>query len=561
MPAILRRLTACIILLAFVATLICQDGQHTPWEPLWWVERAQFVPAILGTLSGKAWAGIILGVLLLLTLVFGRVYCSWLCPLGILQDAANRAVRPRPLKRQGKSVRYAPNRPWLRAFFALLGFALLVAGSVGLLTWLDPYSIAARGMYALVNLLQNWLGLPADLQPSGISYCAAPVMALAAFGLALPLALAVWRGRLYCNSICPVGAILGLIARISPCSPHIDPKACGRCGACMKSCKAQAIDLKNMRIDATRCVGCYNCLAQCQRGAINLRPHSPAKARSATKTTTAPVNAGRRAFLGLSYASIAAAAWPRMPQPALSTNPAEQGNNSAPGAVPPGAKSVEHLLSHCTACGLCIANCPTQVLRPSLLVHGLRGFMKPGLDYTRGYCDPNCTTCSHACPTGALHPLQLAEKRRTQIGLVHYEQAHCLVWKHRETCARCVTEATCPTGALAAQQVTVPAVEAEQCRGCRRCLRVCPVGAISMAPHPGKEKNVAVIDRSKCIGCGACSFACRPKAIDLRPLVVPRLAHPEKCIGCGACEHACPTERAQALCVIAREQHLTTPEN
>ncbi len=278
----------------------------------------------------------------------------------------------------------------------------------------------------------------------------------------------------------------------------------------------------------------------------------------AARVAAAPgreVDASRRRFLAFGMAGLATAALPELPQAEPSTDPAEQGGNSAPAAVPPGAQSVEHLLSHCTACGLCIAACPTQVLRPSVLSLGLRGFMMPTLDFSRSSCAPDCNTCSQLCPAGALLPLTLEEKRRTQIGLASFHQERCRVWTQGEACAQCVQPARCPTGALVAQELNVPFVLDEKCRGCRRCSRVCPAGAISMVEVEGRPKRLAVIDRSKCIGCGACASACRPQAIELRPLTAPRLAAPEKCIGCGACEHACPATPRKAMQVMPLAQH------
>ncbi len=266
MLAHFRRLVACLVLLCFVASFIPWGGAE-PWAGLWWVERLQFVPALLGTWSGKSWAWLVLVLLLLLTLLFGRVFCSWLCPLGILQDVANRVARLRPGQRKGKGVRYAPNHPRLRAVVALLAFGSLAAGGVGLLTWLDPYSIAARGMAALGNPIFTWIAnaAGAELPPPAWERYAPALLALVAFSLAIPLALAAWRGRIYCNTFCPVGAVLGLLSRVAPLTPRIDHESCGRCGACMKHCKAQAIDARSGHVDATRCVACYNCLSACQR--------------------------------------------------------------------------------------------------------------------------------------------------------------------------------------------------------------------------------------------------------------------------------------------------------
>ncbi len=577
----IRRVVACLVGLAFVASFLPWGGV-APWEEGFWAERAQFVPALLGTLHGKEWAWVALAGLALLTLVFGRVFCSWICPLGIAQDAVNRVARPRPLRRKGKAIACDRNHVLVRAVFGIAGFGSLAAGGVGLMTWLDPYSIAARAMAAFGNpalsACANALG--ADLPAPAWDRYAPWLMAVAAFSVAVPLAMAAWRGRLYCNTICPVGALLGLLARFAPCAPHIDSASCGRCAACMKSCKAHAIDLKTMSVDTSRCVACYDCVSNCSRGAMTLRPHSPfakpaAKGKSAAgksaagksaaaKGKPAPaaapsegrVDATRRAFLGLGFAGLAAAALPE-PSVAASEDRAEVGSNASPAAVPPGAGSVEGLLSRCTGCGLCIANCPTQVLRPALLSLGARGFLKPTLDFSRGFCAYDCHRCSTACPEGALTPLALAEKQRTQIGLVGFHQERCRVWTEGAECALCVLGGNCPTGALEAREMTVPFILDEKCIGCRRCERVCPQGAITVTEVEGRERRLAIIDRSKCVGCGACVDSCtRRKAIEGRKLTAPVLVAPEKCIGCGACEHACPAEPEKAMEVTARRVHL-----
>lgn len=537
----IRRVVALSVLLLFMLSLA---GMLVPPESAW-LCRVQFVPALLSAVNGCYPGMIALGCLLVLTLLFGRVYCSWLCPLGIMQDIVNRLVRPRPAKSKGKMARYAPHHWLLRLLVAAAVFGSLAAGSVLLLSWTDPYTISARFGAALVNPLLS--GDWGRYEPW--------LLVLLSVSVLLPLVMAAWRGRLYCNTICPVGAVLGLLSRWAPFVPKLRASDCGRCGTCLRHCKAQAIDLKQGWVDATRCVGCYDCVAVCPRSAMSLAPGKGAvcnvsiKKQADNPEADKATDPSRRAFLGLGVASLATAAVPELPG---------SSDGTAAAAVPPGAVSVDRFLSRCTGCGLCISACPTHVLRPAFLVHGLSGMMKPYMDFSRGYCAADCHRCSELCPEGALLPLSLEQKKKLCIGAVVYKQKNCLVWSKGEPCGRCLT--VCPTGAIA--EVKAPSVDAEKCVGCRRCARKCPQGAITLIELPdrvrpnGKPKPLPVIDYSKCVACGECFAACRHEALDARSLRVPAV-QADKCTGCGACSHVCPAEpRALSITPFAQHQQL-----
>lgn len=572
----LRRLFAALVLLAFTACFI----RAVPGDSaLYLVERLQFVPAVTGVISGRAWAWAALALLVLLTLLFGRVYCSWICPLGMMQDLANRLVRPQPQKLKGAAARHTPNHRLIRLIFGLLGFGSLLFCGTLLLTWLDPYSIAARFMAAVINPAASSIGL-ADGSADWLRY--GPwLLVIVIISIGIPLLMALLRGRLYCNSICPVGAVLGLISRVAPFSPRIDEKSCRLCGHCLRACKAHAIDLKTLRIDATRCIACYNCLESCDASAISLRPHSPfdtaprkaqgmrhrkpeAPAAASVQPSAAAeqptprenVDLSRRAFLGYGLFTVAAAALPSVSAASASAETTAASSNIGPAPLPPGAGDLDRFLDTCTACGLCISACPSHVLRPSYTSLGWKGLMKPYLDYSVGFCQPDCHSCSQVCPTGALLPLSLAEKKATQIGIVDFRQEHCIVWHQDRDCCDCAD--ACPTGAIEAVEVKRPVVDPNKCTGCRgkRCFNACPTGSISYIIREDTGRRLAVVNYDTCIGCGYCAEACsRRHAIDVSVHRAPKL-HPERCTGCGACTHVCPASPAKAMRVYPRIRHL-----
>ena len=233
--------------------------------------RWQFVPSVLGTLSGAAVSAVILGVLLLLTLLFGRVYCSFICPLGILQDIVFRIRRWLAPKR---FLKFSRPVPWVRYGVLALLAACCVTGLAGLsLNWLDPYSIFGRIMYVLAWPAAIWSNnllaadsSSADLVQMDYFPAAFPVLLASAGMLGLVAVMSAWKGRLYCNTVCPVGTLLGLLSRISLFRLGFDPASCKKCGKCVKSCKAQCLNLKEYKIDYSRCVACYDCVRSCSEG-------------------------------------------------------------------------------------------------------------------------------------------------------------------------------------------------------------------------------------------------------------------------------------------------------
>ncbi|MCU0412055.1 MAG: 4Fe-4S binding protein [Bacteroidetes bacterium] len=434
----------------------------------------QLVPSVVRLTGGAVivLAGLI--PVLLLTILMGRVYCSTVCPLGILQDLVIRFRRQFPGRRW---FRYNTPPPLFHYSVFSLTVVLALSGSFLLLNLLEPFSTYGRVVstvggpmaVALNNaaaFLLNRLGLPllvhlpwrvADLVAITI-----PALVIVAIG-----AMAFWRGRLFCNTLCPAGALLGILSRVSIFRITVDHERCNECGHCERVCKAECIHSGSKTVDFAACVGCFNCIDACPTVGLSFEPIWHRDARTQT-------NDGRRSVLMTLIAPVTG----RLAADSTIAPRALTYDESRRLAVaPPGAASTERFTGLCTACHLCVSACPTQVLYPSVLEYGLEGLFQPRMNYTASYCNFDCTVCGDVCPTGALQALPQAEKKLTQLGKAFFVREDCIV----------VTKKT----------------------DCGACSEHCPTKAVKMVPE-GKVLLPVVTD-TLCIGCGACEHACPTK--------------------------------------------------
>ena len=307
------------------------------------------------------------------------------------------------------------------------------------------------------------------------------------------LFILAWRGgRTYCNTICPVGTVLGFLSKYSLFKPVIDTTKCNGCGLCARNCKAACIDVKNHAIDGSRCVACMDCLDKCHRGAIGYRFAYGKKAEKAETPApeTADRTAGRREFLAGSLLLAGSVLKAQVAKKAeaikMDGGLADIVDKKEPvrqtPIVPPGARGLRHLQSHCTACQLCVSACPNEVLRPS---HSLDTFMQPYMSYERGYCRPECTRCSEVCPAGAILKIDKAEKSSIQIGHAVWVKDLCIPLTDKQECGNCARH--CPVGAIQMvasdsgnpQSPKIPVVNTERCIGCGACENLCPARPFS----------------------------------------------------------------------------------
>jgi formate hydrogenlyase subunit 6/NADH:ubiquinone oxidoreductase subunit I len=460
------RITLATIVFAGLALLFL-DFTGTAHHWLSWMAKMQALEAVL------ALNVVVIVLLIAVTLVFGRIYCSVICPLGIMQDVFGWLGK----KARKNRYSYSKEMKWLRYPVLAVFLAALLAGGGSIVHLLAPYSAFGRIMTMIFQPLWQWgnnlLATIAEHYDSYAFYSvdvwlkSLPVLVIAAVTL-IVLAILAWRGgRTYCNTICPVGTVLSLLGRFSWLKIQFDKEKCRNCSLCTKNCKAACIDYKNHSVDYSRCVVCGDCTESCKFGALSLKPrslaHNPSRrsflVSSALLTTAGLAQEKDKIFDG-GYTDLADKVSPERQTP----------------LTPPGSLSAQHIAQHCTGCQLCVSECPNDVLRPS---SDLMHLMQPTMSYERGYCRPECNRCSEVCPADAIKPIDHEEKSSIQIGHAVWIKKNC-----------------------------VPLTDGVDCGN---CARHCPAGAIEMVPLDANDDEspyVPAINEEACIGCGACEYVC-----------------------------------------------------
>ena len=493
----LRRIRLIVALVFFILiTLLFLDFTGTLHAWFGWLAKIQFLPAVLALNVGV----ILLWVVL--TLVFGRVYCSVICPLGVFQDVVSWFSGRRKKKKYRFS--YSPAVSWLR--YGVLGVFIIamIAGIGSVVALLAPYSSYGRIVSNLFAPVYQWgnnvLAYFAERSDSYAFYETSvwlkslPTFIIAA-GTFVVLVVLAWRnGRTYCNTICPIGTVLGFFSRYSLFRPEIDAEKCTNCSLCSRRCKAACINYKDHRIDYSRCVTCMDCIDSCKHGAISYKYRFGKKEIKET-SETGNTNNARRSFLtgmGLVLVSSAVKAQEKKVDGGLAVILDKKVPARTTPLVPPGAKGLRNMRTRCTGCQLCVSVCPNQVLRPSTKLETL---MQPEMSYERGYCRPECTKCSEVCPAGAILKLTPADKSATQIGHAVWVEKNCVPLRDKVECGNCARH--CPTGAITmvpsdaddADSLKIPVVNVERCIGCGACENLCPARPFSAIYVEGHEQH------------------------------------------------------------------------
>lgn len=481
----LRKIRISLAIIFYVLiTLLFLDFTGTIPHYFRWMAKIQFLPAVLALNIG------VIIALLIITILLGRIYCSIICPLGVFQDIISWFSK----KKKKNHFSYSPAHQKLRIIVLIVFALLLLLGFTSIASLIAPYSAYGRiasnifapiyqcgnnilayfakhiNSYAFYSTNYVWI-------KSGIVFLVS-ILTLIIIGI-----LAWKKGRLYCNTICPVGSMLGFFSKFAIFKIVIDTSKCTGCKLCSRNCKASCINPEEHKIDYSRCVDCMDCIDKCSQSAIHYalfyRINKTKTEKTIEKQSKEFNDAARRSFLtiaGTFLVTTALEAQRKGVNGGLAVIKKKEVFDRKTRITPPGSFSANNMAKHCTACQLCVSECPNQVLRPSSNILYL---MQPEMSYNRGFCRPECTRCSEVCPTDAIHPISKAEKSSVQIGHAVWSGKNCIVNTDNVNCGN--------------------------------CARHCPNGAIMMIPKNQKNENslkIPIIDEERCIGCGACEYVC-----------------------------------------------------
>ena len=574
----LRIIRITLAAICFVAvTLLFLDFTGTLHLWFGWLAKIQFLPAVL------ALNFVVIAILLVLTLLFGRIYCSVICPLGIFQDCVSNLSS----RRKGKKARFSYSKEikWLRYGVLVLFVIALVAGLNALVALLAPYSAYGRMVQSLLAPVWQWgnnlLAWIAERQDSyafvtkDVWLKSLPTLIVAAVTFVVVVVLAWRNGRTYCNTICPVGTTLSFFSRFAMFRPVIDKSKCKSCHACERKCKAACIDVDNHKIDYSRCVDCFDCIDSCRLGALKYRFAWGRGVGSGSTGAKTPQNAPVGSKMTSDESKNGQNRSSADPTPVASTS-------SAPESVVRQGSPTAEVTDN--GKGVSTIDATSPVAEPvEATDKGRRAFLVGGAAVIGGSLLSSIPMRAEEEEIkdkkrdgGFAEVLpKKAPNRKTPITPFGSESVEKF-YKHCTACQLCVT--VCPNNVLRPssrlEHLMQPEMSFEKgyCRPeCVKCSEVCPAGAIlKITPEEKTEWKVgtAGVDYDLCVvnrdgvSCGNCAHHCPVGAIrmvrknpdDEKSPRIPSV-NEEKCIGCGACENLCPSRPISAITVNGYSVH------
>lgn len=515
-----RRISQIFFLLVFVGLLAFTSLRPTPGgtadihlrAPVRLFFLLDPLVAISNALAGHAlYRGLFLSLIILIpTLFLGRFFCGWICPMGTLQHwVGNMPSETKRGKQRIDSNRY---KRWQTAKYVVL-IAGLVAACFGsmIIGVLDPFSLLVRSV-GLALLPGFNFAVRAVLAPMEHSHVGVIKAVGGAIHTVLQAVILDFRQthftgglvlgilfllilfaslrvtRLWCRSLCPLGALLGAVSRFSIFGLDKDEKACNRCNRCLLHCQGGDDPIGGAPWRKSECLMCMNCVASCPDHALTFRFFRPNS--SPAKEVPSPDLSRRKTLTGLAAGAAAV--------PLMRANVGLGKGRHDRLLRPPGSLDEPEFLGRCIRCGECMKVCPNNSLHPTLDQAGLEGLWTPTLVPRIGYCEPSCVLCSDVCPAGAIWQITSKEKgwvagagasgaadQRIRIGTAFYDRGRCLPWAEAVECIVC--EEWCP--------VSPKAIYVEE------------ADVIDSAGDVKRLKQPRV-DPSRCVGCGACEYAC-----------------------------------------------------
>lgn len=503
-----RRAVQIVVLLLFFGLVILarpggSEGPNHLVELFFHLDPLILLSTWLTThalVHGAALALVVIGV----TLLVGRVFCGWVCPLGTIHDIAGRFFdgwRRHPKRRDHWS-------PWQRGkYYLLVGLLVMAALGSHWVTIMDPLVLLYRttttalfpgtqwaveegatavfdsdphvGPVHLIKVTDPLYGYLRD------HVFVVPSQAFLGAGLIAAVFVVIvllngYRRRFWCRYLCPLGALLGLLSWRPLLRRAVREESCNQCDLCGTACHGAAAAEPGQGWKPAECLGCLNCTDSCNRDGLGFRLVWPWRRKPAVEG----VDLSKRAVLASAVGGLVALAL-------LRANPQSRGLTAAeprynPNLVrPPGARPEREFLQRCTGCGLCMKVCPTGGLQPSLVEAGLEGLWTPRLVPRIGACDYDCTLCGQVCPTEAIEPLSAEQKHQTKIGLARFDTSRCLPYAYGRNCMVCEEHCPVPDKAIFFQAVEItdrngqtrwidqPHVDPDLCTGCGVCENAC----------------------------------------------------------------------------------------
>ncbi|MGN7613141.1 4Fe-4S dicluster domain-containing protein [Magnetococcales bacterium HHB-1] len=471
----LRQIYAIFFFTLFLFLLFMADaGRLQGYAVSWLLEIDPLTGLAAFLTSGTVYKGLIWGLIIFIpTLFLGRFFCSWICPLGILNQFFSFIFNHR---KAAEASRINAYRPIFRIKYYLLA-ALLLAALFGTLQigLLDPIALTTRAFALTLFPALQHLGLPLSIQQP--IFHGGILIALLFVAIILANRLLT---RFWCRTLCPLGALLGLFSKASLFRIRRNVDLCTDCNQCQRHCQGGCDPQAELRI--SECHVCMNCIEQCPEQALH---YGLPESRSSIHK---PLDIHKRRLVESSL--IGATLFPLLRVSKSAANSAE-----SPVIRPPGSLTETDFLARCIKCAACMKVCPTNVLQPTLLESGLEGLWTPILINKLGYCEHHCVLCGQVCPTGAIEAISIKQKvgdpsTKTpplKLGTAFYDRGRCLPWAMQIPCIVC--EEVCPTSPKAIwyrkKEVTLrdgskktlkqPFVDPARCIGCGICENKCPV--------------------------------------------------------------------------------------